>query len=105
MNIGLKIAPTQPAQEPVAWMESPHGAIRANPLYRWTAPQSVAWSIPLYAGAAPAATRVLTDEQIAALTIMLDHFAGDPRTQCLRSLIHAAASIERAVPEANGAKP
>jgi hypothetical protein len=34
--------------EPVAWMESPHGAIRANPLYRITAPQSVAWSIPLY---------------------------------------------------------
>ncbi len=34
--------------EPVAWMESPHGAIRANPLYRITAPQSLAWSIPLY---------------------------------------------------------
>jgi len=42
--------------EPVAWMESPHGAIRANPLYRITAPQSLAWSIPLYA-APPAATR------------------------------------------------
>lgn len=29
----------------------------------------------------------LTDEQIAALTIMLDHFGCDPRTACLRPLI------------------
>ena len=34
--------------EPVAWMESPYGEIRANPLYKIDAPQSVAWSIPLY---------------------------------------------------------
>jgi hypothetical protein len=44
---GLLPEPEQ-KPEPVAWMESPHGAIRANPLYRITAPQSLAWSIPLY---------------------------------------------------------
>jgi len=51
---------------PVAWMESPHGAIRANPLYRITAPQSLAWSIPLYA-APPAAAKPepATDDQVA----------------------------------------
>jgi hypothetical protein len=38
----------EPEPEPVAWIESPHGAIRANPLYRMTAAQSLAWSIPLY---------------------------------------------------------
>ena len=35
-------------QEPVAWMEAPYGAIRANPLYKLLVPQSTAWSIPLY---------------------------------------------------------
>jgi hypothetical protein len=59
--------PAKPEPEPVAWMESPHGAIRANPLYRITAPQSLAWSIPLYA-APPAAAKPepATDEQAAA---------------------------------------
>ncbi len=58
------------AREPVAWMESPHGAIRANPLYRITAPQSLAWSIPLYThlpAASPepdAKPEPATDEQI-----------------------------------------
>jgi hypothetical protein len=33
---------------PVAWMESPYGVIRANPLYRVIAPVTEAWSIPLY---------------------------------------------------------
>jgi hypothetical protein len=38
-----------PSAEPVAWIESPHGAIRANPLYRLAPPpQSLAWRIPLY---------------------------------------------------------
>ena len=36
--------------EPVAWLEGPYGEFRANPGYRIAAPQSVAWSIPLYAG-------------------------------------------------------
>jgi len=36
--------------EPVAWLEGPYGEFRANPGYRIAAPQSVTWSIPLYAG-------------------------------------------------------
>ena len=33
----------------VAWMESPHGAIRANPDYRFNFPsQLLHWQIPLY---------------------------------------------------------
>jgi hypothetical protein len=36
-------------QEPVGWIESPHGAFRANPNYRWdTGPTTVTVSIPLY---------------------------------------------------------
>lgn len=31
----------------------------------------------------------LTPEQVAALTIMLDHYRDDPRTECLRSLVYA----------------
>ena len=34
--------------EPVAWIEGPHGAIRANPLHKWSGPTTLAWSIPLY---------------------------------------------------------
>lgn len=30
----------------------------------------------------------LSDEQVAALTIMLDHYKGDPRTECLRQLVY-----------------
>lgn len=39
-------APAVPAL--VGWIESPHGAFRANPAYRLVAPQSVAWSLPVY---------------------------------------------------------
>lgn len=36
--------------EPAGWFESPHGAFRANPLYRFDWPaHSVAWRVPLYA--------------------------------------------------------
>lgn len=42
-------AAIEQAAEPVAWVESPHGAIRANPLHKIPVPQSVTWSIPLYA--------------------------------------------------------
>jgi hypothetical protein len=36
-------------QEPVAWIESPYGAIRANPKYRWEkGPTTVTYSVPLY---------------------------------------------------------
>ncbi len=59
----LRAALAQQA-EPVAWIESPHGAIRANPLYRMTAPQSLAWSIPLYAAPPRREWVPLTDEQL-----------------------------------------
>lgn len=36
------------ADQPVAWVEGPHGAIRANPQHRFEGPQTVNWSIPLY---------------------------------------------------------
>ena len=57
--------------EPVAWMESPHGAIRANPNYKMVFPsQLLAWQIPLYAHpitppAADTITRTFTREQHA----------------------------------------
>ena len=35
-----------------------------------------------------AAEDALTAEQVAALTIMLDHYRGDPRTECLRPLVY-----------------
>ena len=34
--------------EPVGWIEGPHGAIRANPLHKYTGPTTLDWSIPLY---------------------------------------------------------
>jgi hypothetical protein len=39
--------------EPVAWIESPHGAIRRNPAFRLTGPQSLSWSLPLYLHSQP----------------------------------------------------
>ena len=34
---------------PVGWFESPHGAFRANPLYKLEFPsQLLAWSVPVY---------------------------------------------------------
>ena len=39
----------QQEQEPVAWLEAPYGAIKANPKYRIEAPQTVHWKVPLYA--------------------------------------------------------
>jgi hypothetical protein len=59
----LRAALEQPEQEPVAWIESPHGAIRRNMLYRVTAPQSLAWSIPLYAHPPRREWQGLTEEE------------------------------------------
>jgi hypothetical protein len=54
--------------EPVAWMESPHGGIRANPLYKITFPsQLLSWSIPLYMKQTP-----LTREQLLKLLASVD---------------------------------
>ena len=51
----LRAALDEPRPEPVAWMESPHGVIRANPDYRFNFPsQLLHWQIPLYT-APPAA--------------------------------------------------
>ena len=45
----LRAALDEPRPEPVAWMESPHGVIRANPDYRFNFPsQLLHWQIPLY---------------------------------------------------------
>ena len=53
-------------QEPVGWFESPHGAFRANPLYKLEFPsQLLAWSLPLYTH--PPQRKPLTDEQINAI--------------------------------------
>ena len=44
----------RPRAEPVAWLESPHGQIRANPLWKLReAPQTLQWSIPLYPPSSP----------------------------------------------------
>jgi len=34
--------------KPVAWIGGPHGAIRADPEYRLTGPQTLDWKLPLY---------------------------------------------------------
>jgi hypothetical protein len=54
--------------EPVAWMESPHGEIRMNPLYRLTFPsQLLQWQIPLYLTPQPVEQRKpLTDKELRA---------------------------------------
>ncbi len=41
--------------EPVAWIEGPHGAIRRNSTFQILGPQSVSWSFPLYLHPAPSA--------------------------------------------------
>ena len=79
----LRAALEQPEQEPVAWIESPHGAIRANPLYRMTAPQSLAWSIPLYTHPPRREWQSLTDEEIDTA---LPHEPGDLDFVCARAI-------------------
>jgi hypothetical protein len=51
------------------------------------------YAAQLQAQSAEAGRVPLTDEQVAALTIMLYHFDGDPRTQCLRPLVERAHGI------------
>jgi hypothetical protein len=51
---------------PVGWFESPHGAFRANPLYKLEFPsQLLAWSVPVYT--APPQRKPLTEEEIAKI--------------------------------------
>ena len=54
LRTALAAEPTK--QEPVAWMESPHGAIRANLDYRFNWPSQLHWQIPLYAAPPDAPT-------------------------------------------------
>lgn len=60
----LRAALAQPEPTtPVGWFESPHGAFRANPLYKLEFPsQLLAWSVPVYT--APPQRKPLTDEEI-----------------------------------------
>jgi hypothetical protein len=48
MTTKLDFSALAQKREPVAWIESPHGEIKANPLYKINAPQSLEWKIPLY---------------------------------------------------------
>lgn len=73
----LRAALAQQA-EPVAWMESPHGAIRANPNYRFTFPsQLLHWQIPLYT--APPQRKPLSEEEIRTIggTYSIEVWADD----------------------------
>jgi hypothetical protein len=82
-----------PQPEPVAWYwrhkendatglywqnPSKYGIDMGNSLYEWTL---------LYAAPQPQRAP-LSDDQIAALTIMLDQHKNDPRTECLRTLVY-----------------
>jgi hypothetical protein len=57
--------PEEDEQEPVGWLESPHGAFRANLLYKLEFPsQLLAWSVPLFA--APPQRKPLTEAQVVS---------------------------------------
>lgn len=76
-----------------AWAKAePEHSITKNPVSYMTTFCDMARA----ALAAPAerVAQPLTDEQIAALTIMLDHFAGDPRTAYLRPLVYSIGGTE-----------
>jgi hypothetical protein len=58
----------QQEQEPVAWLESPYGSIRANTTMRFQfPPQSLKWKIPLYTHPPRREWRGLTDTERAAV--------------------------------------
>ena len=62
----LETAMPEPEQEPVGWFESPHGAFRANPLYKLEFPsQLLSWSVPLYT--APPQRKPLTEADIKGI--------------------------------------
>jgi hypothetical protein len=68
--------PAEPEQEPVAWIESPRGAIRANSLYRITGPQSLAWSIPLFTHPPRRETEPAAFGALVAISL-LTHLGGE----------------------------
>ena len=83
--------------KPVAWMESPYGAIRANPLYNLHAPQSGSWSIPLYTR--PAQWSSLTDDEIKEIIGVLGDWGPTPIKGYTRRLFD---KIDAALKEKNG---
>ena len=80
IDLADRAAPAQPVpaaeQMPVAFMESPHGAIRANPAFKWTAPQSVHWSIPLYVSTAASAEWRAEAERLMSLLASAWYYGG-----------------------------
>lgn len=83
-------------QEPVAWIEGPHGALRANPDYRFQGPQAVAWSFPLYLHAAPADAEYwhrIADERAAEIVRLMS--APADAVEALRKIIAAGYGRQR----------
>jgi hypothetical protein len=81
--------------EPVAWLESPHGQIRANPLHHQIrSPQSPTWSIPLYTNPPRREWQGLTDEEIGSVYVKWDETPG-------ASMADFARVIEAALKEKN----
>lgn len=98
-----KAAPT--VVEPAGWFESPHGAFRANLLFRIKLPpQSLAWQIPLYVhpprtplteAAVRRAARVLSDRTADACNIDREDewkIYSDTHIEDARAALEAAAS-------------
>lgn len=86
----------EPTTGPVAWMEAPYGAIRANLLYRWTAPQTLAWSLPLYA--APPQRKPLTADEVVHLIFENTKINPNQRDDAVLFgyIVNAVRAVERA---------
>lgn len=89
-HAGLGLAPEREAFE--RWLNP--GGFSGN-VSPWVEPgryqketHQLAWLAWRAAVAEERKRHALTDDQIAALTIMLDHYQGDPRTECLRPLVY-----------------
>ena len=79
--------------EPVAWIESPHGAIRSNPNHKFTFPsQLLHWQIPLYTS--PPQRKPLTEEKKRALA---DKFLScQPESYEVSGVFDLISAVERA---------
>jgi hypothetical protein len=60
---------------PVGWLESPYGAFRANPLYRLSGPETLAWSIPVYSDTDLRGLD-FTRRELATIVASLRHWQG-----------------------------
>jgi hypothetical protein len=80
-------------QMPVGWLESPHGAFRADPLYKMQFPsQLLQWQIALYT--APPQRKPLTQEQLYALYD--EHATHQEEGPAMSGWFDFARAIERA---------